>query len=72
MASVFVQSFRGFEEKPYELDNAVNAWMTEHAGEIEVVDVKAVLGHVTGAHGLSGASLIYVVMYRAESPIPMA
>lgn len=63
---IFVKTFKGYEDKTMELDNAVNAWI--HGAKAEIVDVKTVLAHEVGGRAGSG-DLIYTVLYKAEAPL---
>jgi len=63
---IFVKTFKGYEDKTFELDTAVNTWIGE--GKVEVVDVKTVLSHEVGGRAGSG-DLIYTVMYKADAPL---
>lgn len=63
---LFVQTFKGYEDKTAELDSALNEWVLDrHA---DVVSVETVLSHEPGARSGSG-DLLYTVVYRAEAPL---
>lgn len=71
---IFVRSFKGYEDKTYELDALVNEWVA--ANKVDVVSVNTVLSHDPtkpqhqgGALRAGSGDLIYTVLYRAESPI---
>lgn len=63
---LFVKTFKGYEDKPLELDQKVNAWIADH--RVDVADVKAMLSHEPGARSGSG-DLLYTVVYRAHAPL---
>ena len=63
---IFVKTFKGYEDKTFELDTAVNTWVGEV--KAEVVDVKTVLSHEVGGRAGSG-DLIYTVLYKADAPL---
>ena len=63
----FIKTFKGYEDKPGDLDEAVNQWLQQHG--VEVVDLKTALSHEPGARARSG-DLLYTIMYRAEAPLP--
>lgn len=63
---IFVKTFKGYEDKILELDNAVNSWI--HGTRAEVVDVKSVLAHEVGGRAGSG-DLLYTVLYQADAPL---
>lgn len=71
---IFVRSFKGYEDKVYELDSMVNEWVATN--KVDVVSVKTVLSHDPtkpqrqgSALSAGSGDLIYTVLYRAESPI---
>jgi hypothetical protein len=65
----FVKSFKGYEDKTAELDNAVNTWLLKNRNAIAaVVDIKTALGHEAGGRAGTG-DLIYTVVYDAPEPI---
>lgn len=63
---IFVKTFKGYEDRVQEIDQAVNDWI--QGSNAEVVDVKAVLSHEHESRAKSG-DLIYVVLYRAAAPL---
>lgn len=63
---LFVKTFKGYEDKPMDLDREVNAWITGHA--VEVIDIKSVLSHEVGGRARMG-DLLYTVVYRSDKPI---
>jgi len=63
---LFVKSFKGYEDKTGQLDNAVNAWIASK--QVDVVDIKTALGHEHQGRAAMG-DLIYTVLYRADAPI---
>jgi len=63
---IFIKTFKGYEDRPLDLDVAVNEWIGEH--KIDVVDIKASLSHEEGARHGSG-DLLYTVLYRADEPV---
>ena len=62
---IYVKTFKGYEDKTMELDNAVNAWLSDV--KVEVVDIKTVLAHEPGGRAGSG-DLLYTVLYKADAP----
>lgn len=64
---IFVRTFKGYEDKTANLDEAVNEWIRENT--IDVVDVKSVLSHEPGGRAGTG-DLLFTVLYRADAPIP--
>ena len=63
---IFVQTFKGYEDKTLELDDTVNSWIKEHS--VNVVDIKTVLAHEVDGRAGSG-DLLYTVLYKADGPI---
>jgi hypothetical protein len=63
---VFVRTFKGYEDKPADLDSTVNQWVQQN--NVDVVTIKTALSHEHGGRAGSG-DLIYTVIYRAEAPI---
>ena len=63
---IFVKTFKGYEDKTAQLDDAVNSWIA--ANSIDVTAITAVLSHETDGRAGSG-DLLYTVMYRADQPI---
>lgn len=63
---IFVKTFKGYEDKTFELDDTVNSWIKETAAD--VFDIKTVLSHEEGSRAGSG-DLLYTVLYKADSPI---
>ncbi|HOZ45004.1 MAG TPA: hypothetical protein PLO37_05145 [Candidatus Hydrogenedentes bacterium] len=64
---VFVKTFKGYEDKTGQLDDAVNTWIG--ANHVKVGYVQTTLSHESGARSGSG-DLIYTVVYSADAPIP--
>jgi len=65
----FVKTFKGYEDRPAELDKVVNEWLVGNADRIRsVIDIKAVLSHETGGRAGSG-DLLFVVVYDAAKPL---
>lgn len=64
---IFVKTFKGYEDKTIQIDEAVNDWISAKA--VDVVTVKTALGHPQTST-IVGGDLIYTVLYRADSPIP--
>ncbi len=62
---LFVQTFKGYEDKIADLDKTVNQWILQN--KVDVVTVKTALSHEPGGRAGSG-DLIYTVVYRAEQP----
>ena len=63
---LFVKTFKGYEDRIQEIDNAVNDWIS--SSNADVVDVKAVMSHEAESRARSG-DVLYVVLYRAAAPI---
>ncbi|MBX7256819.1 MAG: hypothetical protein K1Y02_10685 [Candidatus Hydrogenedentes bacterium] len=63
---IFVKTFKGYEDKPAEIDNAVNTWILRN--KVEVVGLQTVLSHEHGGRAGSG-DLLFTVMYKADQPI---
>jgi len=63
---VFVRTFKGYEDKPADLDSTVNQWIQQN--NVDIVTIKTVLSHEHGGRAGSG-DLVYTVIYRAEAPI---
>ena len=63
---IFLRTFKGYEDKTADLDQAVNDWIA--SSKVEVVDVKAVLSHEKESKARSG-DLIYTVLYSADAPL---
>ncbi|MBI5091260.1 MAG: hypothetical protein HZB26_02320 [Candidatus Hydrogenedentes bacterium] len=63
---VFVKTFKGYEDKVAQIDQATNDWIK--ANNVDVVGVKIALAH-NQSQGMTGGDLIYTVLYRAEAPI---
>ncbi len=64
---IFIRTFKGYEDKTREIDDAVNTWLMEN--KVDVVDIKTVLSHENQSRARSG-DLLYTVLYRSEKPIP--
>jgi hypothetical protein len=62
----FIKTFKGYEDKTMDLDNAVNAWI-KNSG-VNVLDIKTVLSHEPNSRAGSG-DLLYTVMYEADEPV---
>ncbi|MCL4691869.1 MAG: hypothetical protein KJ060_05080 [Candidatus Hydrogenedentes bacterium] len=62
---LFVQTFKGYEDKTSELDKTVNQWVLQN--KVDVVTIKTALSHEPGGRAGSG-DLIYTVVYRADRP----
>lgn len=66
---VYVKTFKGYEDKPHEIDAAVNGWVVNNAHRVKTIrDIKAVLSHEDGGRAGSG-DLLYVVLYEASEPV---
>ena len=63
---IFVKTFKGYEDKTRDLDNAVNTWIVEH--KAQVMSVQSALSHEHEGRAKSG-DLIYTVVYKADAPI---
>ncbi|MFA6240041.1 MAG: hypothetical protein WC655_03885 [Candidatus Hydrogenedentales bacterium] len=63
---IFVKTFKGYEDKPSEIDNLVNAWVMKN--KADVIGLQTSLSHEQGSRAGSG-DLVYTVMYRAEQPL---
>lgn len=63
---IFVKTFKGYEDKPLVIDERVNSWVQKY--NVDVLDVRATLGHEPGAKHGSG-DLLYTIVYRADEPI---
>ncbi|MBL7648543.1 MAG: hypothetical protein JNK74_20400 [Candidatus Hydrogenedentes bacterium] len=63
---IFVKTFKGYEDKIFDLDTAVNQWLLQ--ARVEVVDIKTVLAHEIDGRAGSG-DLIYTVLYKADAPL---
>lgn len=64
---IFVRTFKGYEDKTEDLDEAANQWVLKN--DVDVVDIKTVLAHETGGRAGTG-DLLFTVLYRADAPIP--
>lgn len=62
---IFVKTFKGYEDKVLDLDNAVNQWI--QSVQADVLDIKTVLAHEIDGRAGSG-DLIYTVLYKAAEP----
>ncbi len=62
---LFVKTFKGYEDRPAQIDEELNAWVLSN--KVEVVDVKTVLSHENNARAGSG-DLIYTVVYKSDKP----
>ena len=67
MPVVFVKTFKGYEDRTQQLDEAVNEWVAKH--KADVVRVETALAHEPSARSGMG-DLIYTLVYRAEEPLP--
>ena len=63
---IFVKTFKGYEDKPGELDRDVNTWIQEN--QVDVTGIRSVLSHEPGGRSGSG-DLLYTVIYRADAPV---
>jgi hypothetical protein len=63
---IFVKTFKGYEDKIFDLDTAVNQWIQN--SQADVIDVKTALGHEVDGRAGSG-DLIYTVVYKASAPL---
>ena len=63
---LFIKTFKGYEDKTGQLDENANRWIVQH--NVDVVDIKAVLGHEPNSRSGSG-DLIYTIMYKANEPV---
>ena len=63
---IFVKTFKGYEDKTRQLDDAVNEWIASNG--INVKAITAVLSHEQGGRAGSG-DLLYTVMYGADQPV---
>lgn len=63
---IFVQTFKGYEDKTRVLDEAVNAWI--QSNNVEVNMVQTALSHEHEGRAGSG-DLIYTVLYKADAPV---
>lgn len=63
---IFVKTFKGYEDRPAEIDNAVNAWILKN--KVDVAGLQTVLSHEQGGRAGSG-DLLFTVMYKADQPI---
>ena len=63
---IFVKTFKGYEDKTFELDATVNGWIKDTGAD--VFDIKTVLSHEVGSRAGSG-DLLYTILYKAEDPI---
>jgi len=64
---IFVKTFKGYEDKILQLDQAVNDWINRN--KADVTDVKTVLSHEEGGGRARSGDLLYTVLYRGEGPI---
>ena len=67
MPVVFVKTFKGYEDRTRDLDEAVNAWIVQH--KVDVVSVQTVLAHEPEGRARTG-DLLYTVIYKAAAPLP--
>ena len=67
---MYIKTFKGYEDKTSELDDAVNQWIHHHRDRIEIIDVKTVLSHEDESRARSG-DLIYTVIYESEDGAPV-
>jgi len=63
---VFVKTFKGYEDKTAQLDQAVNEWI--QTNKVKVGYVMTALSHEPGSRAGSG-DLIYTVLYSADAPV---
>ena len=64
---VFVKTFKGYEDKVGQLDQAVNEWV--QANQVKVGRIETALSHEPEGRAKSG-DLIYTVLYSADAPVP--
>lgn len=62
---IFVKTFKGYEDRTAEMDDAVNQWIV--AQKVEVVGINSMLSHEAESRARSG-DLIYTVLYKADKP----
>jgi len=62
---IFVKTFKGYEDKIFDLDTAVNQWISN--AKADVVDIKTAMAHEIDGRAGSG-DLIYTVLYKADAP----
>jgi len=62
---IFVKTFKGYEDRTTEMDDAVNQWIV--AQKVEVVGINSMLSHEAESRARSG-DLIYTVLYKADKP----
>lgn len=67
MPVVFVKTFKGYEDRTRELDDAVNARAGRH--NVDVVSVQTALAHEPEGRAGTG-DLLYTVIYKAAAPLP--
>jgi len=63
---IFVKTFKGYEDKTPQLDEAVNEWISAH--RVDVRGVEIALSHEIDGRSGSG-DLIYTILYKADTPI---
>lgn len=63
---IFVKTFKGYEDKPADLDAMVNQWIREY--RVDVRGINSVLSHEVDGRSGSG-DLLYTVLYSAEQPV---
>ncbi len=68
---MYVKTFKGYEDKTADLDQAVNDWVQAHRDVVEVKDIKAVLSHEYESRARTG-DLLYTVVYNTKSGVPVA
>lgn len=64
---IFVKTFKGYEDKVIQLDQAVNEWILQN--RVKVGRVETALSHETAGRAGSG-DLIYTILYSADAPVP--
>ena len=62
---IFVKTFKGYEDRTAEMDDAVNKWIA--SARVEVIGINSMLSHEAESRARSG-DLIYTVLYKADKP----
>ena len=63
---IFIKTFKGYEDRTADLDNAVNEWIAQNT--IRVRAINSVLSHESDGRAKTG-DLLYTVVYDADRPI---
>ncbi len=63
---IYVKTFKGYEDKVQQLDDAVNHWIVEN--KVDVRGIESALSHEHQGRAASG-DLIYTVLYKADAPV---